>query len=86
MNERAIFDAAMEIDDPQRRSAYLNQVCGDNAELREHIEGLLEAHESLGSFLAEPAVGLVPGQARTIDAAEVLEQPGTISLANSLRS
>ena len=32
MNERSIFAAALEIDDPVARSLYLSQVCGDQTE------------------------------------------------------
>src|SRR5437660_8927610 len=54
MNERAIFEAALELNDAEQRSAYLNQVCDAATGLREHIEGLLRAHEMLGTFLASP--------------------------------
>jgi hypothetical protein len=50
MNERAIFDAALDIDDPARRSEFLDQACGGDTELREHIEGLIKEHGQLGSF------------------------------------
>src|SRR5207237_2817497 len=63
MNERAIFDAVLEIDDPDKRSAYLNQACGGDAKLRQQIEGLLKAQEMLGSFLASPAAGPPSGPA-----------------------
>lgn len=54
MNERSIFAAAMEITDPLQRAAYLNQACGEDTSLRQHLEGLLAEHEQLGSFLAQP--------------------------------
>ncbi|HLJ94858.1 MAG TPA: serine/threonine-protein kinase [Gemmataceae bacterium] len=55
MREREIFDAALAIADPAERSAYLAEVCSDNLELREHIQGLLAMHQQLGSFLEPPA-------------------------------
>jgi len=36
---------------PERRLAFLGKVCGDDAELRSKVEGLLEHHEQAGSFL-----------------------------------
>jgi eukaryotic-like serine/threonine-protein kinase len=56
MNERAIFDAASEIPDPDRRRACLDQFCGGDVVLRARIEALLESHESPSQFLNIPAV------------------------------
>src|SRR5438132_5001078 len=74
MNERAIFDAALDLKDPEQRLAYLNEVCGTDSGLRQHIEGLLKAHEMLGSYLASPPAGL----AATIDRPPISEGPGTV--------
>ena len=54
MNEREIFDVALAITDPTERSAYLDEASGGDALLKEHIEGLIEAHHKLGSFLIDP--------------------------------
>jgi serine/threonine protein kinase len=70
MNERAIFEAALERTDPEQRAAYLNQACAGNPTLREHIEGLLRAHEMLDSFL-------VPARGDTL-AQSVMERPGLV--------
>lgn len=56
MNERAIFEAALEIPDPDRRRARLDQLCGGDAVLRTRIEALLESHQSPSQFLNVPAV------------------------------
>jgi len=56
MNERAIFDAALDIDDPTARAAYLDRVCDGNPALRQHLAELLSAQDNLGSFLAGPPV------------------------------
>ncbi|MBC8875995.1 MAG: protein kinase [Planctomycetes bacterium] len=61
MTEHAIdvesmFLAALEKESPEERSAYLDEVCGDNAELRERVFALLNAHEAAGSFLGKPPV------------------------------
>src|SRR5262245_47025310 len=73
MNERDIFIAAMQKKDAAERQVYLRKACGDNAALREHLEGLLEAFEKAGSFLeAAP-----PGGSRTITD-QNQEGPGTL--------
>jgi eukaryotic-like serine/threonine-protein kinase len=52
---------------PERRSAFLDQVCRGAPELRKLVEDLLHENEQLGSFLAEPLVktgspsALLPG-------------------------
>jgi WD40 repeat protein/serine/threonine protein kinase len=73
MREREIFDAALAIANPAERSAYLAEVCSGNLQLREHIEGLLEMHQQLGSFLEPPA----PSPVATTDESPT-EPPGTI--------
>jgi WD40 repeat protein/serine/threonine protein kinase/tetratricopeptide (TPR) repeat protein len=73
MDEHELFAAALEIDTPAERSAYLDRACGGDDGLRARIEGLLRAHDQAGSFLAVPTVaGLaIP------DAPKPLEGPGT---------
>ena len=73
MRERDIFDAALAIADLSERSAYLAKVSAANPELRQHIEGLLDMHAQLGSFLEAPAPSLVA----TVDD-PVRERPGTV--------
>ena len=38
-----IFSAASDIDDPRERQQYLDDACGDDAELRERLEALLRS-------------------------------------------
>src|SRR5262245_30220983 len=74
MNEHELFAAAMEIDDPDERSAYLDQAAGGDNALRARVEDLLRAYQRAGSFLAAPLVaGLV-----TLDAARPMGAPGTV--------
>ena len=72
MNEREIFDVALAMTDPTERSAYLDEASGGDALLKEHIEGLIEAHHKLGSFLDRPAVELE----ETVGQAREVERPG----------
>ena len=73
MRERDIFDAALAIADPAERSAYLSDASAGNAELRRHLEELLDMHGRLGSFLEAPAVALTA----TVDAPPA-DVPGTM--------
>jgi len=52
----SLFCAALEKDSWAERSAFLAEACGDDSALRAHVEGLLSAHERVGSFLDVPAV------------------------------
>src|SRR5216684_8769687 len=67
------------------RSAFLERACGDDANLRQRVEGLLRAHDSAGDFLEkpppdalengpEPSVGEEPGD--RIGRYKLLEQIG----------
>src|SRR5712692_1936928 len=47
-----IFCTALELALPAERAAYLDRVCGDDPDLRQRVERLLEAHAEANSFLA----------------------------------
>lgn len=51
MNERTLFLEALEKDSPEQQSVFLDDVCGDDAGLRQRVETLLSAHNDAGSFL-----------------------------------
>jgi eukaryotic-like serine/threonine-protein kinase len=70
----AIFCAAIELDSADQRSAWLDQACHGNAELRRQVDRLLRAHFGAGNFLksVDPAA-----PAPTILTHEVAERPGT---------
>jgi serine/threonine protein kinase len=61
-NPRAndVFLQALDLRSPRERSAYLDEACGANAELRDEVELLLSASERAGSFLEEPATPAPP--------------------------
>src|SRR5262249_8309209 len=73
MTELEIFSAALEIDQQPERSAYLDRACGDDMQLRQRIEALLQAHGCAGSFMASPAS--VPDTRTDLSRAE--DKPGT---------
>lgn len=74
LSERSIFESAIEKSSPQERTAYLDQVCKNDAQLRREIEALLAAHDDLGD-LSTPirTTDLVA----TIDD-PISERPGTM--------
>ncbi len=49
-----LFGEALELP-AERRSAFLDQACRDNPELRSVVERLLEKHQGAGNFLVDPA-------------------------------
>lgn len=71
-DEKAIFNIARQIDSPDARMAYLQQVCGTDADLLEQVTTLLRAFEEQASFLEAPAPNLSPTDLRPLT-----EQPGT---------
>jgi hypothetical protein len=74
MKERDIFDAALAIDDPAQRAAYVEQACQGSPALREHIAALLEADQQVGSFLGSP----VSNPIATVAEQPLSEGPGTV--------
>src|SRR6202165_5200899 len=73
MSERDIFHAALELADPVERSAFLDQACAGDPAQKEHVQGLLEMHGQVGSFLEAPAAG----PAATVDE-PIQEGPGSV--------
>jgi len=69
---KELFLGAAEIPSPAERAALLDRECGDDAELRQGIEALLQAHDRPGSFLeqAQPVA--------TVDMPGLTEAAGTI--------
>jgi serine/threonine protein kinase/tetratricopeptide (TPR) repeat protein len=55
LNLKAIFSRALELDSPADRGRYLDEVCGDKAQLRDEVESLLKALGDAGDFLERPA-------------------------------
>src|SRR5262245_25602657 len=62
-HEETIFSGALLLPAPER-GAYLDRVCGKDAELRRRMDQLLESHETGGLFLEEPAGRLSGGTVR----------------------
>ncbi len=62
MNECDILMAALDIDSPDERGAYLDKACGKDTALRQRVETLLDSHAKSGSLLEHPAVGTADTQ------------------------
>jgi serine/threonine protein kinase/tetratricopeptide (TPR) repeat protein len=69
-----IFDTAVELESPAERAAYLEQACGQDAQLREEVEQLLQHDRAAGSFLESPASDLDA----TADSCPPGEGPGSV--------
>jgi len=82
VNERDLFIAAVQIEDPAARSAHLDTACGGDAELRQRVDALLAAFAQAGSFLHQAAANAaatadVPPAGPSPNGAPA-EGPGTI--------
>lgn len=49
-----VFQSALDFP-VERREAFLDEVCGDDATLRGQVEALIQSHDSAGSFIEAPA-------------------------------
>lgn len=81
MNERDIFTTAREKTDPQARSAFLAEACGEDAALRNRVEQLLRADESPDTLLDAPPNGWVDANPADTDKLDFLEpstRPGSL--------
>jgi serine/threonine protein kinase/tetratricopeptide (TPR) repeat protein len=74
VTERSIFLAALDINDPDERAAYVARACGDDTGLRTQVESLLKAHGQSGGFMGRPAPALVA----TMEQAPLVERPGAM--------
>ena len=72
--EEAIFHAALTLPEADR-PAYLQAACGQDAQLRQRLQRLLESQRQAGDFL-EPAAVVTAQAAATVVAALPSEKPG----------
>jgi hypothetical protein len=57
---KAIFDSAVQVE-PDNRSAFLNDACADDGELRREVETLLASSDEAESFMETPFAGEIAG-------------------------
>ncbi|MCI0379141.1 MAG: protein kinase [Gemmataceae bacterium] len=72
---KSIFGRALEIAAPAGRAAYLDGACGNNAELRAEVEGLLATLDRAGPFMGRPAAAAVLEQTGAYE--PLVEGPGS---------
>src|SRR5712691_13194605 len=83
---KALLQAALERE-PDERPAFLDEACASDDSLRREVESLIASYEQAGSFIEEPAYGVMAesiadGQAgsmlgHTLGHYQVLELLGT---------
>ncbi|MFC1763828.1 protein kinase [Planctomycetota bacterium] len=73
---RQIFSEALEKQTAAERMSYLEEICGNNADLRSRLESLLQAHEMADDFLEVP-VSILYGHGSP-DTSTVAEDSGTV--------
>ncbi|MHB9080184.1 MAG: protein kinase domain-containing protein [Pirellulaceae bacterium] len=76
LTEEDIFQVARRIEFIEARAAYLEQVCGDDAALREQVESLLGAYDDSRSFLeASPGAVMAADLAATSTINQLVAEP-----------
>jgi serine/threonine protein kinase len=63
--EEAIFDAALELEQPAERMAYLDSVCAGDPELRARMERLLAAHGKAEDYFRDGIAGVMSASVGT---------------------
>ena len=87
MTEEQVFLAALDLPDRADRTAYLDEVCGENSELRRQVEELLAAHERSGQFLDEPAAEqMAAGPQSPSDQTVALNAEGADAMADNKKT
>src|SRR5262245_51072650 len=77
-----IFCAAIEIASAEDRAAYIARACGNDPDLRQRVERLVDAHFRAGSFLEEPQ----PSPTPTVEEPKPAAPPLADAAANSERA
>ena len=77
MVEQDIFIVALQLTEPEARSAYLTQACRGDAELRHRVEILLRTYDRLGDFMARsPVEKLADALDRLLRSSDPSPRPG----------
>ncbi len=77
--EKAIYYEAIAIQDPQRRAAYLDVACRQDAELRRRVQSLLDSDDGAGSFL-----GVSPLDSPLEPTETIAERPEDVERAGAI--
>src|ERR1051326_8149625 len=78
--EEAMFEAALLLPEPER-GGFLDKSCGENLQLRQRLEALLNSHDNTSGILEQPGLALLQnggalGTTRLASAALNSEKPG----------
>ncbi len=71
----SLFFAALEKQSPAERSAFLNDACAEDNELRASVEQMFAAQAVAGSFLEQPAI---IGDGTVVHQPAISDRPGTV--------
>jgi len=69
-----VFTAALKMKAGPERTAFLDDICGEDLALREHVEALLLANDTSGNFLQSPFESCLDTESGSC----LLEEPGTM--------
>jgi hypothetical protein len=75
---KTIFLAALDKSTPAERAAYLDGACAGDAELRQRVEELLQAHDRTDRLLDLPAVAHMASETMTLDFLEPSAKPDSL--------
>jgi hypothetical protein len=75
---KAVFLAALDRATLAERAAYLDEACADDADLRQRVEALLQAHDQPDRLLDRPAAEHLGGEAEDDDVRPSGERPGVV--------
>lgn len=75
-----LFLAVLELEPGAERQAFLDEHCGDDADLRLRIVALLSAYDDAGSFLQRPISGLAETQSLDLSFLEHSDDPGLLGM------
>ncbi len=86
---KAIFDAAVVLD-VRARSAYVEDACGTDGQLRQQVAALLVSHDRAESFLETPAAALIAHAAelsgRTVGSYRIVSRLGAGGMGDVYRA
>jgi serine/threonine protein kinase/tetratricopeptide (TPR) repeat protein len=77
MNERTIFEEALQKATPEARSSFLDEACGGDTALRQRVDALLQSHGQAGSFLGMPLPERLAEQLAAGPRAATIDQPAS---------
>ncbi len=73
-NPEELFHRALELKDPEKRAAYLDEACAGNAELRAQVDALLRWDSQAGGFMDLPEKTIFTRYSQMIGTPEHMSQ------------